>query len=43
MQSRDSFQRWVAITPSDTVAIGETTAADGKARSMSAARGMSSP
>jgi hypothetical protein len=32
MQSRDSFQRWVAITPSDTVAIGETTAADGKAR-----------
>jgi len=31
MRSRDSFQRWVAITPSDTVDIGETTPDDGKA------------
>ena len=26
MQARDNFQRWVAITPSDTIDIGETTA-----------------
>lgn len=27
-----SYNRWRAITPSDTVAIGETTAGDGLAR-----------
>jgi len=37
MQARDNFQRWVAITPSDTIDIGETTADDGKARAFTTA------
>jgi len=32
MQTRDSFQQWATITPSDTIAIGEAAAGDGNAR-----------